>query len=250
MRIVMKFGGTSLGDTGKIRNAARRAAELARQGNQILVVVSAQGHTTDVLTEKALAQNPQPKHRELDMCLSAGEQVSAALFAMAVEALGMEAVSLTGPQAGICTDTAHGNARITLVDTRRLERELDAGKVVVVAGFQGLSPFGDITTLGRGGSDTTAVALAAWLKADMCRIYTDVEGVYDRDPRIFPDARKFAAIGYDEMLALIDRGAQVLHRPCVELAKQKGLTLEVCSSFKDTPGTIVGDLESSYPNPA
>lgn len=250
MRIVMKFGGTSLGDTEKIRNAACRAADAARQGYAVVVVVSAQGHTTDILTDKALAQNPAPHPRELDMCLAAGEQVSAALFAMAVQALGVEAVSLTGPQAGICTDGSHGDARITFIDTARTEAELSRGKIVIVAGFQGLAPAGDIATLGRGGSDTTAVALAVWLKADVCRIFTDVDGVYHKDPRRYPDARKFDTIGYDAMLVLIDSGAQVLHRPCVELAKRHGITLEVCSSFTDTPGTKVGNLESSYPNPA
>ena len=250
MRMVMKFGGTSLADTEKIENAARRAADAARQGFQVVAVVSAQGHTTDYLTETALAQSGSPSPRELDMCLAAGEQISAALFALAAQALGAEAVSFTGAQAGIHTDGAHGDARITFIDTRRLEEALASGKIVVVAGFQGLSPSGDITTLGRGGSDTTAVALAAWLKADVCRIYTDVDGVYDRDPRRYPDARKFAAIGYDHMLALVDGGAQVLHRPCVELAKARGLTLEVCSSFRPLPGTIVGNLESSYPSQA
>ena len=248
MRIVMKFGGTSLADGENIARAAGKAAEAARQGSQVVVVVSAQGHTTDLLAEKALAQNPMPRPRELDLCLAAGEQVSAALFALAVQALGLEAVSLTGPQAGILTDGVHGNARITAVDTARLEEILGAGKIAVVAGFQGAAPSGDTVTLGRGGSDTTAVALAVWLKADVCRIFTDVDGVYDRDPRVFPDARKFDAIGYDAMLRLIDGGAQVLHRPCVELAKENGLKLEVCSSFRDLPGTVVGDLESSYPD--
>ena len=250
MRIVMKFGGTSLMDTEKIASAAQRAAAEVRRGNRVAVVVSAQGHTTDVLTEKALAQNPRPSARELDVCLTAGEQVSAALFAMALERMGVAAVSLTGPQAGIHTDGGYGDARITDIDTARLERELAAGRVAVVTGFQGLGPNGDLTTLGRGGSDTSAVALAAWLGADQCRIYTDVDGVYDRDPRRFPDARKFASIGYDDMLSLIDGGAQVLHRPCVELAKESGICLEVLSSFRSLPGTTVGNLESSYPTPA
>ena len=248
MLTVMKFGGTSLADSTRIRRAARRAIQLADRGEQVVMVVSAQGHTTDLLAEKALAQNPMPRPRELDLCLAAGEQISAALFALAVQALGLEAVSLTGPQAGILTDGVHGNARITAVDTARLEEILGAGKIAVVAGFQGAAPSGDTVTLGRGGSDTTAVALAVWLKADVCRIFTDVDGVYDRDPRVFPDARKFDAIGYDAMLRLIDGGAQVLHRPCVELAKENGLKLEVCSSFRDLPGTVVGDLESSYPD--
>ena len=250
MRIVMKFGGTSLMDTDRVAKAAGKVADEVRRGRQVAVVVSAQGHTTDALTQKALAQNPDPSRRELDVCLTAGEQVSAALFAMALEALGVAAVSLTGAQAGIFTDGVHGDARIREIDTTRLERELAGGRVCVVTGFQGAGPNGDITTLGRGGSDTSAVALAAWLGAEECRIYTDVDGVYDRDPRLFPDARKFSAIGYDAMLSLIDAGAQVLHRPCVELAKQRGIRLEVLSSFRSLPGTVVGDLESSYPSPA
>lgn len=250
MRIVMKFGGTSLMDTEKIAAAALRVAGEVRQGNQVAVVVSAQGHTTDVLRSKALDQNSSPSARELDVCLTAGEQVSAALFAMALERLGIAAVSLTGAQAEIRTDGVYGNARITDIDTTRLERELAAGRVAVVTGFQGLAPNGDVTALGRGGSDTSAVALAVWLHAGQCRIYTDVDGVYDRDPRLFPDARKFDAIGYDDMLALIDTGAQVLHRPCVELAMRHGIRIEVLSSFRSLPGTTVGNLESSYPTPA
>ena len=250
MRIVMKFGGTSLMDTEKIAKAARRAAEEARRGHGVVVVVSAQGHTTDVLRSKALAQSSCPSRREMDVCLTAGEQVSAALFAMALEELGVEAVSLTGAQAGVVTDGIHGDARITDIDTARLEKELAAGRVAVVTGFQGIGPNGDITALGRGGSDTSAVALAVWLHAEQCRIYTDVDGVYDRDPRRFPDARKFASIGYDRMLSLIDGGAQVLHRPCVELARDRGMAILVLSSFRDLPGTVVGDLESSYPHPA
>ena len=179
----------------------------------------------------------------MDAYLAAGEQMSAALMAMTIGALGHPAVSLTGAQAGIRTDSIHGNARILSVDCDRIRRELAAGKIVVVAGFQGLDGEGDTTTLGRGGSDTTAVALAAWLKAEVCQIFTDVDGIYDRDPRIYPDARRFGRIGYGPMLALIENGAQVLHDRSVELARSHGIRLEVLSAFTGEPGTIVGDLE-------
>jgi len=244
MLIVQKYGGTSLADDRRIRAAAGRISELARQGHRIVVVVSAQGHTTDALMEKAGALSPQPNQRELDACLSAGEQISAALMAMALEALGCSAVSLTGWQAGIHTDGSHGNAEIRDISCDRIRRELAQGRIVVVAGFQGISPEGSITTLGRGGSDTTAVALAAYLSADRCQIFTDVDGVYDRDPRIFPNAVRFHQIGYDRMLDLIQNGAQVLHDRSVELAKEYHIPLEVLSAFTGTPGTIVGDLES------
>ena len=176
----------------------------------------------------------------MDAYLAAGEQMSAALMAMAIGALGCGAVSLSGAQAGVHTDDVHGNARILNVDPGRIFRELDGGKIVVAAGFQGISPRGDVTTLGRGGSDTTAVALAAALGADKCQIFTDVDGVYDRDPRLHPDARRFDRIGYDKMLALIENGAQVLHDRSVETAREHGLKIEVLSAFADTPGTIVG----------
>ena len=240
MLIVQKYGGTSLADGEKILRAARRAVDAARQGHQVVVVVSAQGHTTDEMIHKALEINRRGSKREMDAYLAAGEQMSAALMAMAIGALGHSAVSLTGTQAGIQTDGVHGNARILNVDTARICRELDAGKIVVVAGFQGVDSEGNITTLGRGGSDTTAVALAAYLGADRCRIYTDVDGVYDRDPRIHPDARKFDRIGYEKMLELIESGAQVLHGRSVELAKEHGIRVEVLSAFADVPGTIVG----------
>ena len=240
MLIVQKYGGTSLADGEKIQNAARRAVALFRQGFRVVMVVSAQGHTTDRLIQTAAQVNPRGATREMDACLAAGEQMSAALMAMAIGALGTPAVSLTGGQAGIRTDSVHGNARILAVDTTRIERELENGKIVVVAGFQGVDPEGNITTLGRGGSDTTAVALAAWLKADKCQIYTDVDGVYDRDPRKFSDAHRFSRIGYDRMLELTENGAQVLHGRCVELAKTHGLVLEVLSAFAGTPGTLVG----------
>lgn len=243
MRIVQKYGGTSLGDTEKVLAAARRAAGLAGQGNQVVVVVSAQGDLTDILIQKAAEVNRRRAAREMDAYLAAGEQISAGLMAMAIGAMGCSAVSLTGWQAGIETDDTHGNAAIRHVHTDRICRELEAGKIVVVAGFQGIDASGDITTLGRGGSDTTAVALAGWLKADRCQIYTDVDGVYNRDPRVYPDATRFDRIGYEKMLALIENGAQVLHDRSVLLAREFGISIEVLSSFTGGPGTIVGDLE-------
>ena len=243
MRIVQKYGGTSLGTPERIRTAARRAVGLKRQGHQVIMVVSAQGDTTDELIARALELNTRGSTREMDACLATGEQLSAALMAMAVGALGQSAVSLTGGQAGIHTDGVHGNARITKVDPERLERELNAGKIPVVAGFQGVSPLGDITTLGRGGSDTTAVALAAYLKADRCQIFTDVDGVYDRDPRRYSDALRFGKIGFDQMMTLIENGAQVLHSRSVELAREHGIPIEVLSAFTGEPGTMVMDLE-------
>ncbi|MDY4581443.1 MAG: aspartate kinase [Candidatus Faecousia sp.] len=243
MLIVQKYGGTSLGDMDRIRAAARRAAGLARQGNRVVMVVSAQGDTTDLMIRKAAQVNRRGAAREMDAYLAAGEQMSAGLVAMAIGALGYPAVSFTGWQAGIATDGVHGNARILNIDAARIQKELEAGKIVVVAGFQGLDPEGDITTLGRGGSDTTAVALAAYLKADRCQIFTDVDGVYDRDPRLYPDATRFGRIGYDRMLALIENGAQVLHDRSVEFARDYGIRVEVLSAFTGEPGTIVGDVE-------
>ena len=239
MLIVQKYGGTSLGDDGKVMNAARRAVMLARQGTAVVMVVSAQGHTTDEMIQKAQKLNKRGSLREMDAYLSAGEQMSASLMAMAIGALGYPAVSLNGSQAGIHTDSVHGNAQIRQVDTGRILRELESGKIVVTAGFQGTDPLGDITTLGRGGSDTTAVALAAALGADKCQIFTDVDGVYDKDPRKHPDAVRFDRIGYDEMLHMARSGAQVLHDRCVELAKEHGVTVQVLSSFRDGPGTVV-----------
>ena len=240
MIIVQKYGGTSLGDEEKVMAAARRAVGLARQGARVVMVVSAPGDMTDVMIRKASAVNRRGSAREMDAYLSAGEQMSAALMAMAVGSLGYPAVSMTGWQAGIHTDGIHGNARIREIDCGRVHKELDQGKIVVVAGFQGVDPEGNITTLGRGGSDTTAVALAAYLKADRCQIYTDVDGVYDRDPRIHPDATRFGRISYEKMLALVENGAQVLHDRSVELARDHGIRVEVLSAFADTPGTIVG----------
>ena len=240
MLYVQKYGGTSVADAAKIQQAARRAVGLARQGIKVVMVVSAQGDTTDRMIKDALQVNKRGSNREMDAYLAAGEQMSAGLMAMAVGAMGYPAVSLTGWQSGIKTDGVHGNAKILEVDGARLEKELSEGKIVVVAGFQGLDPEGDITTLGRGGSDTTAVALAARLKADRCQIFTDVDGVYDRDPRIFPDALRYGRIGYEEMLALVENGAQVLHDRSVELARDSGIKIEVLSAFTGEPGTIVG----------
>ena len=240
MRIVQKYGGTSLGDTQRMLAAARRTAELARSGHQVVVVVSAQGDTTDLLIEKAAQINRRRAAREMDAYLAAGEQMSAGLLAMAIGALGCGAVSLTGWQAGIQTDGNHGNARIRYINTSRIRKELAAGKIVVISGFQGVDDDGDITTLGRGGSDTTAVALAAYLQADRCQIFTDVDGIYDRDPRIFSNAVRFERISYEKMMALIENGAQVLHDRSVEFARDYGICVEVLSSFTGAPGTIVG----------
>lgn len=240
MLIVQKYGGTSLQDAGRVLAAARRVTGLAQQGAQVVVVVSAQGDMTDRLIEKAAQLNRRGSAREMDAYLAAGEQMSAGLMTMAIGAFGYAAVSLTGWQAGIHTDGVHGNARITRVEPQRILKELAEGKVVVVAGFQGVDPGGDITTLGRGGSDTTAVALAAALHADRCQIYTDVDGVYDRDPRIYPDATRFGRLGYDKMLSLIENGAQVLHDRSVELARDHAIPIEVLSAFTGNPGTIVG----------
>lgn len=243
MLIVQKYGGTSLADGEKILCAAERAVHLANQGHQVVMVVSAQGHTTDELIAAAKQINPEGSKREMDAYMAAGEQLSAGLMAMAVETLGHGVVSLTGWQAGLWTDDSHGNARIMGLGDRRIQRELEAGRIVVVAGFQGISSAGDITTLGRGGSDTTAVALAAFLQADLCQIFTDVDGVYDRDPRRYPDAARYDRISYEEMLCLIAGGAQVLHDRSVEIAQKHGITVEVLSAFTGAPGTLVGTID-------
>lgn len=242
MLMVQKFGGTSLADAQCIRRAAQRAMRLARQGWGVVVVVSAQGHTTDRLLEKAHAQTNQPPARELDALLACGEQMSAALMAMTLEDMGCKAVSLTGWQAGILTDSNHSDARILGLNKDRIQSHLEAGRVVVVTGFQGVDAHGNVTTLGRGGSDTTAVALAAFLRADGCEIYTDVDGVYDKDPRTYTDAVRFDRIDYDAMLALARSGAQVLHDRCVELAREHGVKVRVLSSFREGPGTLVERL--------
>ena len=244
MLIVQKYGGTSLADEEKIIAAARRAVNLRRQGHSVVMVVSAQGHTTDELIQKALSVNRRGASREMDALLSSGEQISAALMAMAIGALGCPAVSLTGWQAGIQTDGIHANAQIQNISCERIRQELSAGKIVVIAGFQGVDPDGDITTLGRGGSDTSAVALAAFLNADKCQIYTDVDGVYDRDPRVYTDAVRFSRISYEDMLTLIENGAQVLHDRSVEFARKYGIAVEVLSAFTGAPGTMVVSSES------
>ena len=237
--IVQKFGGISVADTERLRNVARIITDTYKAGNQVVVVLSAQGDTTDDLIEKAKEINPEGSNREMDMLLSTGEQISVALCAMAIEALGYPVVSLTGWQAGILTDTAAKNARIKKIDTERLEAELDQKRIVIVTGFQGVDRNQNITTLGRGGSDTSAVALAAALEADLCQIYTDVDGVYTADPRHVKGARKLDEVTYNEMLELATLGAQVLHNRSVELAKKYNVKLEVLSSFTGHPGTKV-----------
>ena len=237
--IVQKFGGTSVADTERLRNVARIITDTYKAGNQVVGVLSAQGDTTDDLIEKAKEINPEGSNREMDMLLSTGEQISVALCAMAIEALGYPVVSLTGWQAGILTDTAAKNARIKKIDTERLEAELDQKRIVIVTGFQGVDRNQNITTLGRGGSDTSAVALAAALEADLCQIYTDVDGVYTADPRHVKGARKLDEVTYNEMLELATLGAQVLHNRSVELAKKYNVKLEVLSSFTGHPGTKV-----------
>ena len=237
--IVQKFGGTSVADTERLRNVARIITDTYKAGNQVVVVLSAQGDTTDDLIEKAKEINPEGSNREMDMLLSTGEQISVALCAMAIEALGYPVVSLTGWQAGILTDTAAKNARIKKIDTERVRSELDQHRIVLVTGFQGVDRLGDVTTLGRGGSDTSAVALAAAFRADLCQIYTDVDGVYTADPRHVKGARKLDEVTYNEMLELATLGAQVLHNRSVELAKKYNVKLEVLSSFTGHPGTKV-----------
>src|SRR5436190_13553907 len=240
---VQKFGGSSVADAEKIMNVARRVAESA-PGNQMVVVVSAMGKTTDGLLALARQISSAPELREMDMLLSTGEQVTIALLAIALQARGLKARSFTGPQVGLRTDRAHTQARITQIDADRVRRSLDAGEIAVVAGFQGLSDQDEITTLGRGGSDLTAVALAAALKADMCEIYTDVDGVFTADPNIVPDARKLARVSYDEMLELASLGAKVLQARSVEFAKKYGVTVHVRSTFRPDPGTLVTKEEA------
>jgi len=236
--IVQKYGGSSVADAEKIKNVARRVAQHA-SGNQLVVVVSAMGKTTDGLLTLAHQVSPAPDPREMDMMLATGEQVTIALLAMALHALSLKARSFTGPQVGMRTDTAHTKARITRINAERVQQALDAGEIAVVAGFQGLSEKDEITTLGRGGSDLTAVALAAALKADVCEIYTDVEGVFTADPNIVPDARKLPRITYDEMLEMASLGAKVLQSRSVEFAKKYGVPVHVRSTFKPDPGTLV-----------
>ena len=238
MLIVQKYGGSSVADPEKIASVARRVAESAA-GHQLLVVVSAMGKTTDGLVNLAGRISASPDPREMDMLLATGEQVTIALLAMALQTLGLKARSLTGPQVGLRTDRGHTKARITQINAERARAALEAGEIVVVAGFQGLSDAEEITTLGRGGSDLTAVALAAALEADVCEIYTDVDGVYTADPNIVPDARKLARVAYDEMLEMAALGAKVLQARSVEFAKKYGVPVHVRSTFKPDPGTLV-----------
>lgn len=247
--IVKKFGGSSVADAAKIQNVCNIIARTYDEGNDVVVVLSAQGDTTDDLIEKANEINPSASKREMDMLLSTGEQISISLAAMCLEKMGYPAVSLTGWQVGIETNSSYSSARIRKVEGSRLRKELDKHRIVLVAGFQGLNKYGDVTTLGRGGSDTSAVALAVALKADLCQIYTDVDGVFTTDPRLCPNARKLEEITYDEMLELASLGAQVLHNRSVELAKCYGVELEVLSSFSGNPGTIVKEavnVEKTY----
>ena len=248
--IVQKFGGSSVADADRIRNAARIITEAYRKGNNVVAVLSAQGDTTDDLIDKAMEINPKASKREMDMLLSTGEQISCSLCAMAIEAMGYPVVSLTGWQSGFRTDSSYGNARIKRVRTERVLAELDKKNIVIVTGFQGLNKYDDVTTLGRGGSDTSAVALAAVLHADLCQIFTDVDGVYTADPRMVSGARKLDEITYDEMLELASLGAQVLHNRSVEMAKRYNVNLEVLSSFSGKPGTkvkeVVKTMEKSH----
>jgi aspartate kinase len=237
--IVQKYGGTSVADAERIKNVAKRIAQTKDEGNQVVVVVSAMGDTTDELIKLAYQINDHPDERELDMLLSTGEIVSCTLLAMALEAMGYEAISLTGAQAGIRTDATYSRARIQKVDPERVVGELDKGNIVIVAGFQGVTDEMDITTLGRGGSDTTAMALAVSLGAEVCQIYTDVEGVFTADPRIIPEAKKLSEIGYDEMLELATYGAKVMHPRAVELGELFNVPILVASSFSDSPGTLI-----------
>ena len=239
MLIVKKFGGTSVGNTERIFNVAKRCIEDYQKGNQIVVVLSAMGKQTDVLLDMAKEVNPKASKRELDMLLTTGEQTSVALMAMAMDSLGVPAVSLNAFQVAMHTTTDYGNARLKRIDTQRIHFELDNRRIVVVTGFQGINKYDDYTTLGRGGSDTTAVALAAALHADACEIYTDVDGVFTADPRIVPSARKLNEITYDEMLELASLGAGVLHNRSVEMAKKHGVQLVVRSSLNTSEGTVV-----------
>ncbi len=237
---VQKYGGTSMGDVDRIQNAARKVIAKSKQGFQMVVVVSAMAGETNRLLALADAIDPRASARETDMLAAAGEQVSIALMAIALQKMGHKSISFTGPQVGIVTDEVYGQARIRTIDSERIRKHLDRGEIVVVAGFQGMHPdTGDITTLGRGGSDTSAVALAAAMKADECEIYTDVDGVYTADPNMVPGAKKLDRISYDEMLELASMGAKVLHHRSVEFGKKYGIRLHVRSSFTDTPGTWV-----------
>ena len=241
--VVQKYGGSSVRDAERVMNVANRIVNTYKEGNNVVVVVSAQGDTTDDLIEKAQEINPNASKREMDMLLATGEQISISLLAMAIEKLGFPVVSMTGWQAGVMTDSRYGAARIRKVDTERLQGELDKKRIVIVAGFQGINRYDDITTLGRGGSDTSAVALAAALHADICEIYTDVDGVFTADPRFVKNAYKLDDISYDEMLELASLGANVLHNRSVEMAKKYNVKLAVKSSLSNNEGTYVKEVE-------
>ncbi len=240
--IVQKFGGTSVKDKDRIFNVAKIITDTYKEGNNVIAVVSAQGDTTDDLIAKAEEINPNASKREMDMLLSTGEQISASLLAMAIESMGFPVVSLSGRQAGFVTDSNYSRARIKKLEPERMEKELDKRRIIIVTGFQGINKYDDVTTLGRGGSDTSAVAIAASLHADLCQIYTDVDGVYTADPRIVPSAQKLSEISFDEMLELASCGAQVLHNRSVEMAKKYSVNLEVCSSLERVPGTKVKEV--------
>ena len=238
-RIVQKYGGTSVGDVDRIKNVANRIKAFRDEGNELVVVVSARSGVTNELIARAKLIHPNPPEREMDQLLSIGEQETIALTAMALEAIGVDAVSYTGAQAGIFTDKVHTKAKIKMIDAGPIEKDLSAGKVIIVAGFQGINDDGHITTLGRGGSDLTAIALAAAIKADKCEIYTDVDGVYTADPRVVKDAHKLNEISYDEMLELASLGSKVMQTRSVEFASKYNVVFEVRSSFNNNPGTIV-----------
>ncbi|MBE6948515.1 MAG: aspartate kinase [Ruminococcaceae bacterium] len=240
--IVQKFGGSSVANAEKIKRVAGIITDTYKAGNDVVVVLSAQGDTTDDLIEKAMEINPKPSKREMDMLLSTGEQISISLCAMCIEGMGIPVISLTGWQIGMITNSTYSNARIKKVGCDRIRKELDKRRIVIVAGFQGINKYDDITTLGRGGSDTTAVAIAAAMHADLCQIYTDVDGVYTADPRKVQGARKLQEITYDEMLELASMGAQVLHNRSVEMAKRYCVDLEVLSSYQRVPGTKVKEV--------
>ncbi|NQT36893.1 MAG: aspartate kinase, partial [Planctomycetes bacterium] len=247
--VVQKFGGTSVADSEKILAAARKAVRAKKDGHRVVMVVSAMGKNTDMLVDLAQKITDEPPAREMDMLLSTGEQVSVALMAMAIHSLGHEAVSMTGAQLGIRTDSTHTKARIVSISSDRISQALDRGQIVIAAGFQGVDEALNITTLGRGGSDTTAVALAAALGADVCEIYTDVDGIYTTDPSLVADARHVRRISYDEMLELASVGAAVMHNRSIEFAKKFGVPIHVRSSFSDNPGTMITDLPEAPDQP-
>jgi len=247
--IVQKYGGSSVADVAKIKKVAERVVSYAKGGNRIVVVISAMGDTTDELVNLAKEINPNPSEREMDMLMSTGEQISCSLLAMAIHKRGMGAISFTGPQVGIITDTYHTQAKILKIETKRIKEELTRGNIVIVAGFQGLTKTSEITTLGRGGSDLSAVALAVFLKADLCEIYTDVEGIYTADPRVVPEAKKLKNITFDEMLELASLGAQVMHTRAIEVAKKFNIPIHVRGSFTEQEGTIIMQKTSFIEKP-